>query len=88
MLNNMEKKTLKRRIAGKVTKLSGTNTLKVEVETKYQHPKYGKIIKTHKSYLVHNNGELGDVVVGNLVTIEEVKPISKLKRWLLVEINK
>ncbi len=78
----------KRVFEGEVVKLSTENTIKVRVESKYPHPKYGKIIKKHVSYLVHNDGTHGDVVVGKSVKIQECPPVSKNKKWELIEIIK
>lgn len=73
-----------RALTGKVIKLSGINTLKVRVERKYPHTKYGKIIKEHRSYLVNYISENSEVKVGDVVTIRECKPFSKMKAWELV----
>jgi small subunit ribosomal protein S17 len=82
-------KVHKRRVLdGKVEKLSTLNTIKVRVESKYPHPKYGKIIKKHVSYLVHNDGQHGEVAVGYEVKIQECPPVSKNKKWELITITK
>ncbi len=73
---------------GKIEKLSSINTIKVRVESKYPHPKYGKIIKTHKGYLVHSNGKLEDLKVGDEVLIRECPPVSKAKKWEVIEVVK
>ncbi len=73
-----------RELVGIVEKLSGVNTLKVRVERKYPHTKYGKIIKEHRSYLVNYISENSQVKVGDVVTIKECKPFSKKKAWELV----
>lgn len=71
-------------LEGTVIKLSGVNTLKVRVERKYPHTKYGKIIKEHRSYLVNYTSENSDIKVGDSVIIRECKPFSKKKAWELV----
>jgi small subunit ribosomal protein S17 len=59
------------------------NTVIVEVSRKVSHPKYGKeIIRTSKFY-AHTENPLD---IGAQVWIEESKPISKLKRWKVVEV--
>lgn len=78
------KKSIKRILTGKVVKLSGEKTIKVRVERKYPHKKYGRIIKEHKNYLVHNEDNT-KVKVGDVVSIQSVRPISKLKSWTLVK---
>jgi len=59
-------------------------TIVVSVERRYTHPLYGKQVKRHKRYYAHdqdNQARRGDVV-----RIEETRPLSRLKRWRLVEI--
>jgi small subunit ribosomal protein S17 len=56
----------------------------VTVETKIMHPKYGKFVKHTKRFMAHDeNQECG---VGDKVLIMETRPLSKLKRWRLVQI--
>lgn len=71
-----------KRLQGIVLKIVDDKTLKVRVETKYQHPLYRKIIKSHKNYLV-NIGE-SKPEVNDLVWIEEGKPVSKNKSFYFV----
>lgn len=73
---------MRRLLVGLVTKNSGIKTIKVRVERKERHPKYGKIVTSHKQYLVHVEGEAP--AIGSQVTIGETKPISKLKTWELI----
>jgi small subunit ribosomal protein S17 len=80
-----EKKKFRRKLVGEVVKLSSLNTVNVRVESKFRHPKYGKIIKSHKKYLVHAT-DIKDIVVGSLVEIEERSPISKRKTWQVINI--
>jgi len=79
------KETRKKQLSGVVLKLSSTNTLKVRVERKFPHPKYGKIIKEHRNYLVNYNSANSDAKVGDQVIIRETKPFSKVKAWELVK---
>lgn len=72
-------------ITGKVSKLSGANTVKVRVESKYPHPRFEKIVKHHTSYVVHVS-EKFSVKVGDVVKFSECKPVSKLKKWELVDV--
>ena len=76
----MDAKSNKRKLSGKVIKLSSEKTIKVRVERKYPHPKYGKIIKEHKNYLV-NIEDKNAVVEGDLVEIQECRPFSRNKTW-------
>ncbi|MBN1915956.1 30S ribosomal protein S17 [Candidatus Dojkabacteria bacterium] len=58
-------------------------TLRVRVERKFSHPLYTKIVKRHKNYLVHSNEQ---VEVGKIIRFKEVKPISKAKKWVLIDV--
>ncbi len=78
--------SFKRTLTGEVTSDKATKTVVVKVERKTMHPKYNKFVTTSKKYHVHDEKELASV--GNIVTIIESKPYSKLKRWELVSIQK
>ena len=67
---------------GTVVKSAMKDTITVLVERYTKHPKYGKYMRTSKKYLVHNPGNT--VAVGEKVTIRETRPISKLKRFIVV----
>jgi small subunit ribosomal protein S17 len=56
----------------------------VMVETKIMHPKYGKFVKYSKKFMAHD--EKGECGIGDTVKIMETRPMSKLKRWRMVEI--
>lgn len=58
-------------------------TLVVSVVRKFRHPRYGKVIIRHKKYKVHND-EL-KLKNGDMITIREVRPISKEKKFIVVE---
>jgi small subunit ribosomal protein S17 len=57
-------------------------TVVVRVERTIRHPQYGKVVSRAKKYYAHNDGE--PLAVGAEVTIRETRPLSKLKRWLVV----
>jgi len=59
-------------------------TVVVAVETLKRHPLYGKSMRTTKKFKVHD--ENNECRVGDLVRIMETRPLSKEKRWRLVEI--
>ncbi len=59
-------------------------TVIVAVERKQKHPKYGKMIKLTKKFYAHD--EKNECSEGDIVKIMETRPLSKLKRWRLVEI--
>ena len=69
---------------GVVTSLSGEKTITVQIEYRKRHPKYSKMMTIHKKLHVHDeNGEAG---LGDIVRVMETRPLSKTKRWRLVEI--
>ncbi len=74
----------KRVIQGKVIKKTGDKTINVLVERKVIHPKYHKIVKKFKKYLVHD--EKNEANVGDVVKAIEHRPISKRKTFVLTEI--
>ncbi len=74
----------KRVIQGKVIKKTGDKTVNVLVERKVLHPKYHKIVKKFKKYLVHD--EKNEANIGDVVTAIEHRPISKRKTFVLKEI--
>ena len=59
-------------------------TVVVEVTRRSRHPQYNKTVQTHKRYYVHD--EENTLNPGDRVRIVETKPLSKLKRWRLLEI--
>ena len=75
----MPKKILK----GKVVKNNRSKTITVLVERKYQHPVLKKVIKTKKKYHAHDEKNL--LKVGDKVSIIETKPISKQKKFKVLE---
>ncbi len=79
-------KTLRRSRVAKVVADSTEKTIKVEIEGMVQHPRYKKYIKRHTRFLVHDPEE--KCKVGDLVRIEECRPISKTKKWIVREIVK
>jgi small subunit ribosomal protein S17 len=71
----------KKQRIGIVVSNKAQKTIVVAVQIRYQHPKYGKILVQTKRYLTHDEENLGNP--GDLVVIEESRPISKLKAWKL-----
>jgi small subunit ribosomal protein S17 len=68
---------------GVVTKTKLQKTVTVRVDRSYRHALYGKVIRTNKNYLVHDELECH---IGDKVRIVESRPISKKKRWTVQEI--
>jgi small subunit ribosomal protein S17 len=69
----------KRILVGTVTSDKTDKTVTVLVERKVKHPLYGKIIRRSKKYHAHD--EANEYTIGDVVRIEETKPISKTKTW-------
>lgn len=82
----MSSTSVKRTLTGEVVSDKTAKTIVVKVERKTRHPKYNKYVTKSKKYHVHDEQEQGSI--GNIVTIIESKPHSKLKRWELVSILK
>ncbi len=61
-----------------------TKTIVVRVERRYPHPKFRKVVTAYGKLYVHD--EKGAAHVGDRVRIEETRPVSKTKRWRLVEV--
>ena len=69
----------KRVLTGTIVSDKTDKTVVVRVERRVKHPLYGKIIKRSKKYHAHDEGN--EFKEGQIVRIEETKPISKLKTW-------
>ena len=69
---------------GVVVSTAGEKTCVVRVEERKKHPFYGKMIT--RSAKFHAHDENNDCGVGDVVTIMETRPLSKMKRWRLLEI--
>ncbi|MGM0600031.1 MAG: 30S ribosomal protein S17 [Candidatus Rifleibacteriota bacterium] len=83
----MEKtKKIRRSRVGKVIADSTKKTIKVEIEGIVQHPRFKKYIKRHTRFLVHDPEE--ECKVGDMVRVEECRPISKTKKWIVREVVK
>jgi len=80
-----EKRTSGRKTRiGKVVSDKMDKTIVVAVETRVQHPLYKKIIK--RTYKLKAHDENNDCSIGDRVRVMETRPLSKDKRWRLVEI--
>lgn len=78
-----DKKTSPKKMRGKVVSTAMQNTLVVEVGRLVAHPIYKKRRVISKKYKVHYT--TGEYAVGDIVNFKETKPISKDKKWTLVE---
>jgi small subunit ribosomal protein S17 len=84
MLETETKRGLRKERTGEVVSASMQKTIVVRVERKTRHPLYGKEMRQQKKFYAHD--EEGKAKVGDRVVIVETRPLSKLKRWRLVEI--
>jgi len=69
---------------GQVVSTKMQKTIVVEVSRRVPHPLYKRIIGKRKKFYAHD--EAGDAKMGDVVRIVECRPLSKLKRWRLVEV--
>ena len=77
-------KERRRLLIGRVTSNKMNKTIVVQVDRLRRHPRYGKVVRFHKRYKAHD--EQNSAGIGDLVKIIESMPISKEKRWALVEV--
>jgi small subunit ribosomal protein S17 len=70
-------------LSGVVVSDKADKTISVKIERKVKHPKYGKVIK--RSTKVHAHDENNSAKVGDFVSIQECRPISKLKSFVLID---
>lgn len=73
-----------RQFLGEVIKKSGEKTIRVRVKTIVMHPKYRKQYTTAKMYLVHDEHAVASA--GDVVVFAECRPLSKRKRWRLINV--
>jgi small subunit ribosomal protein S17 len=69
---------------GEVVSTKMSKTIVVEVTRQKQHPLYVRVVKKSKKFYAHD--EQQSARVGDVVRIEETRPLSKLKRWRLTEV--
>jgi small subunit ribosomal protein S17 len=79
-------RALRKTRVGVVVSNKMNKTAVVETITRVPHPKFRKIVKHAKKFYVHD--EENKSQIGDLVRIMETRPLSKLKRWRLVEVLK
>lgn len=79
----MKSDKLNRTISGKVISDKMDKTVTVLVERRLMHPLYGKFITRSKKYHAHD--EVNQYSVGDIVLLEECRPLSKTKNWKVIE---
>ena len=80
----MEERNLRKVMIGTVTSNKMDKTIVVSVETSVKHPIYGKVVK--RTYKLKAHDEENTCQIGDKVKVMETRPLSKDKRWRLVEI--
>jgi small subunit ribosomal protein S17 len=80
----VENRGLRKNRIGKVVSDKMEKTIVVAIETKVRHPLYGKTVNRTTKFKVHD--ENNEAKIGDRVSIMETRPLSKDKRWRLVEI--
>jgi len=73
-----------RLVTGRVVSNKADKTITVYIERKVKHPLYGKFVK--RSSKLHAHDENNECNEGDLVTVKQCRPLSKQKKWQLVEI--
>lgn len=74
----------RRQLTGVVTSDKMDKTVIVEVERRYRHPRYKKVVRSVKKYMAHDEGNT--CRMGDTVRIIESRPYSRRKRWAVEEI--
>lgn len=69
---------------GEVISNKMAKTIIVRVERRFPHPEFKKVVTSYKKFYAHD--EKGEAKPGDRVRIEETRPLSKTKRWRLVEV--
>ena len=80
----MESRNLRKTRIGVVSSNKMEKTCTVKIERRLKHPIYGKFVKSTKKFTAHD--EKNETNIGDLVKIMETKPLSKNKRWRVIEI--
>jgi small subunit ribosomal protein S17 len=80
----MEERNLRKTRVGRVISDKMDKTIVVAIENRVQHPLYKKIVK--KTYKLKAHDENNEAKIGDTVRVMETRPLSKDKRWRLVEI--
>ena len=70
--------------SGEVISNKMAKTIVVRVERRFPHPKYRKVVTAYTKFYAHD--EKSEAKVGDRVRIEETRPLSKIKRWRLMEV--
>ena len=76
----------RKQLIGKVVSTKMAKTIVVQVERQKAHPLYRRVVSRSKKFYAHDEKDVANV--GDFVKIEETRPLSKMKRWRLLEVVK
>jgi small subunit ribosomal protein S17 len=82
--NKVENRGNRKDRVGEVISAKMAKTIVVRVQRRYPHPKYRKVVTAYTKFYAHD--EKNEAKAGDRVRIQETRPLSKLKRWRLVEV--
>lgn len=82
--NTVSKRGHRKERTGEVVSNKMAKTIVVSVERRFAHPRFRKVVSGYKNFYVHD--ERGEAKVGDQVRIQETRPMSKTKRWRLVQV--
>ncbi len=69
---------------GRVVSSKMDKTIVVSVERRFPHPRYRKVVKSFSKFYAHD--EKNEAKIGDVVLIEETRPLSRMKRWRLTQV--
>jgi len=81
-----EQQKIHRTITGKVVSNKMNKTIVVEIERRVKHPRYGKYVRRFSKMVAHDEENICQI--GDTVVIKQSRPLSKTKRWMLIEVLK
>ena len=83
-IKNVEARGKRKERVGEVLPSKMAKTIVVRVQRRFPHPKFKKVVTGYKKFYAHD--EKGEAKPGDKVRIVETRPLSKTKRWQLVEV--
>src|ERR1700677_5248438 len=83
-IKNLAPRGNRKERVGEVVSNKMAKTIVVRVELRFPHPRFKKIVTAYKKFYAHD--EKAEAKIGDTVRIQETRPMSKLKRWQLVEV--
>jgi small subunit ribosomal protein S17 len=83
-IKNLTPRGNRKERVGEVVSNKMAKTIVVRVERRFPHPRFKKIVTAYKKFYAHD--EKAEAKIGDTVRIQETRPLSKLKRWQLIEV--